>query len=278
MELQAALHSLHLTSPDPQAMARFYSNTYEMVMEPAGDGYLCRGAGRQLQLSPGRANRLKYVHYALQSDDAWKAFSKLAEALPHEALPQGFGDPAKAVCIKDPDGNLLVFSAPVPPVAPAEGNASTVPSATLQHFGMRTTNMPAMLDFYTGKLGFVLSDAVQCDDKTLRACFLRTDYLHHSLALFFAPEARFDHQSFETPDWASMRDWGDHMAAIRVPIVWGIGRHGPGNDVFFMVSDPDGNLAEISAEIEHCEPERPAGTWAHEERTLNVWGKAIMRS
>ena len=98
------------------------------------------------------------------------------------------------------------------------------------------------------------------------------------LALFHAPVSCFDHQSFEAPDWASMKVWGDHMASLRVPIVWGIGRHGPGNDVFFMVRDPDGNLAEISAEIEHCEPGRPAGEWAHEERTLNLWGKAILRS
>ena len=75
-----------------------------------------------------------------------------------------------------------------------------------------------------------------------------------------------------------MKEWGDHMAALKVPIVWGIGRHGPGNDVFFMVRDPDGNLAEISSEIEHCAPGRPAGTWPHEERTLNLWGKAILRS
>jgi catechol 2,3-dioxygenase len=112
----------------------------------------------------------------------------------------------------------------------------------------------------------------------LRACFLRTDVLHHALALFFAPAGCFDHQSFEAPDWDSMKVWGDHMAAIQVPIVWGIGRHGPGNDVFFMVRDPDGNLAEISSEIEHCTPGRPAGLWPHEERTLNLWGKAILRS
>ena len=53
---------------------------------------------------------------------------------------------------------------------------------------------------------------------------------------------------------------------------------GPGNDVFFMVRDPDGNLAEISAEIEVCAPERPEGIWPHEQRTLNLWGMALMRT
>ena len=45
-----------------------------------------------------------------------------------------------------------------------------------------------------------------------------------------------------------------------------------------MVRDPDGNLAEISSEIEICSDKRPVGQWRHEERTLNLWGKAIMRS
>ena len=36
--------------------------------------------------------------------------------------------------------------------------------------------------------------------------------------------------------------------------------------------------AEISAEIEVCAPERPEGIWPHEQRTLNLWGMALMRT
>lgn len=275
MELQAALHSLHLYSPDPLTAAHFYSSTYGMELAASGEGFRCRGAGRQLRLSPGPVNQLKYAQFVLQTDGAWTAFVKRVATLKHQPLPDDFVADGQSVGIEDPDGNLLVFS---PPEPPSVGLGSVLPPATLQHFALRSASLPAMLAFYSEQLGFVLSDAVKGDDGTLRACFLRTDKLHHSLALFFAPSARFDHQSFEASDWAAMREWGDHMAAIRVPIVWGLGRHGPGNDVFFMVADPDGNLAEISAEIEHCESDRPAGTWPHEERTLNLWGKAIMRS
>jgi len=45
-----------------------------------------------------------------------------------------------------------------------------------------------------------------------------------------------------------------------------------------MVKDPDGNLFEISADLEVCGAARPAGAWPHEQRTLNLWGTAIMRS
>lgn len=275
MELQAALQCIHLYSPDPLRAARFYSATYGMTLEPGIEGYLCRGPGREVQLSAGPANQLRYAHFALSSASAWEAFDARTQGLARQALPAVFAGQT-AVALRDPDGNLLVFT-PREGIQ-AESMEPALPPATLQHFALRTPNLPAMLDFYTRQLGFVLSDAVKDAKGAVRACFLRTDALHHALALFFAPVACFDHQSFEAPDWASMKPWGDHMAALQVPIVWGIGRHGPGNDVFFMVRDPDGNLAEISSEIEHCIPGRPAGLWPHEERTLNLWGKAILRS
>jgi catechol 2,3-dioxygenase len=274
MELQAALHSLHLYSPVPKGAADFYKTAYGMSVEPAGDGYRCSAPGRELRLSTGPANQLAHAHFALDTEADWQAFVNRTRALVQSAVPPLFaGRPA--ISLSDPDGNLLVFT---PPAGERSAEPHALPAAHLQHFALRTPHLPAMLAFYTDVLGFVLSDAVKDGEGNLRACFLRTNELHHALALFFAPVACFDHQSFEADDWASMRVWGDHMAAVRVPIVWGIGRHGPGNDVFFMVRDPDGNLAEISSEIEQCAPGRPAGQWAHEERTLNLWGKAILRS
>jgi catechol 2,3-dioxygenase len=275
MELQAALRSLHLFSPDPLQAASFYSRTYGMSQEPAGAAYLCRARGREIRFSEGPANQLAYAHFALASNQAWQAFTKRVQQLPAVPLPESFAG-QQAIALRDPDGNQLVFTAPQPAETGAQPDG--LPPAVLQHFALRTADLPAMLDFYTTSLGFLLSDAVRDAEGGLRACFLRTDVLHHALALFFAPQACFDHQSFETEDWDAMKSWGDRMATQRVPIVWGIGRHGPGNDVFFMVRDPDGNLAEISAEIEHCAADRPAGLWAHEERTLNLWGKAILRS
>jgi hypothetical protein len=45
-----------------------------------------------------------------------------------------------------------------------------------------------------------------------------------------------------------------------------------------MVKDPDDNLVELSAELEVCDANRPTALWEHEERTLNLWGNAVMRS
>ncbi len=135
-----------------------------------------------------------------------------------------------------------------------------------------------MQAFYADKLGFVLSDRVEDDKGVLRAAFLRCDPEHHAVALFRAPDARLDHMSFDTADILRLRDWADRMGGHRVPIFWGLGRHGPGNDLFFMVKDPDENLIEISTELEVCAAERTMGIWPNEQWTLNQWGPAMMRS
>ena len=53
-----------------------------------------------------------------------------------------------------------------------------------------------------------------------------------------------------------------------------LGRYGPGNNLFFMVEDPDGYKVELSAEIELMPREMAARSWKHED----LWGQAWMRS
>jgi hypothetical protein len=122
------------------------------------------------------------------------------------------------------------------------------------------------------------SDRVLEGSSDLSACFLRSDPEHHSFAAFRAPEARPDHHCYETNGWMDIRDWADRMGRLGIKLWWGPGRHGPGNNLFFMIEDPDGYKVEFSAELELMPRETPHRTWPHEERTLNLWGSAWMRS
>jgi hypothetical protein len=79
-------------------------------------------------------------------------------------------------------------------------------------------------------------------------------------------------------DWTAIRDWADRFADRRITLRWGPGRHGPGNNLFFFVNDPDGNWIEFSTELELVEGPRETKLWIHEERTLNSWGTAFLRS
>ena len=277
MSLDAHLVRLHLQSPDPAALAAFYTRCYGMQHRTAGNTHVCEAAHRAVHMSLGQANQLHYALWACNTPEAWARLRAKTATLPQQDL-SAFADlPPDALGLRDPQGLCLVFVPPQDNPVPAHTN-SALPAATNQHFAVRTQQIEALVAFYTEQLGFIVSDRVQDDSGQLKACFLRTEHLHHCLALFGAPVNCFDHQSFETPSWNDLKDWADHMGRLRTEIVWGVGRHGPGDDVFFMVRDPDGNLAEISSEIEVCAPDRPMGVWPHEERTLNVWGKAIMRS
>lgn len=268
LEMGAALDHACLHSRQPEALAAFLEKAYALQRFAIGGAWHCTGPERVFVVREGPPNSVGCFGFAFPSREALEAHRDWLP--PAEPNPSPLFDDT-AFGFTDPDGNRIAF-----------GLGEQAPSnerlpARLQHIAFRTPRIDEMVPFYES-IGFVVSDRVKDDEGVLRACFLRADAEHHALALFRADEARFDHLSCETRDVRAVVAWADRMASIGIPIHWGIGRHGPGNDVFFMVKDPEGNLFEISAEIEVCDADRPAGTWRHEQRTLNLWGTAILRS
>ena len=272
MTLGAVVETLVLSSPDVDTIAAFYESVFGYEVERVGGERRCRGSQRSLWFRPGQANQLLEVHYRFEDSHAYSRFRR---RLGTQSAAASFEPRKSSVSLNDPDGRLLRFSIGE---ASALSGATNLPTARLQHYAVRSPRPQELADFYSRHLGFTISDRVQDAQGDLSAVFLRTNAEHHALAIFRSPECRFDHFSCETEDWHELRVWADRMAEVRVPMAWGIGRHGPGNDTFFMVKDPDGNLAEISCDLENCAEDRPAGIWPHEARTLNLWGAAIMRS
>jgi len=264
----ARLHHLRRDSPQPERLARFYGELLGDRVAPLPDGsWLVAGRGRQLVVGKGDAASVPY--FALQMQDA----AHLESYRKKLSASEGFSSPLfekNACAVTDPDGRKVVFGIPREPE-----NADGLPGR-LQHFVCATERLPHMLEFYRG-LGMVESDRVLEAD-ALAAVFLRSDPEHHSFAAFRAPEARPDHHCYETNGWLDIRDWADRMASLRIPLWWGSGWHGPGNNLFFMIEDPDGHKVEFSAELELMPHEMPPRTWPHEQRTLNLWGSAWMRS
>jgi catechol 2,3-dioxygenase-like lactoylglutathione lyase family enzyme len=264
----ARLHHLRRDSPKPEPLARFYGELLGDRVERLPDGsWLVAGRGRRLVVGNGAAASVPY--FALQLQDAahlaaFRRAVKKAEDFSSPLLAQG------AFALTDPDGRRIVFG------LPRNENAENGPVARLQHFVCATQRLPEMLEFYRN-LGMVESDRV-LEGEALSAVFLRSDPEHHSFAAFRAPESRPDHHCYETTGWLDIRDWADRMGRLRIPLWWGPGRHGPGNNLFFMVEDPDGHKVEFSAELELMPRDMAHRTWPHEQRTLNLWGSAWMRS
>jgi hypothetical protein len=63
--LQGHLHHLQLFSPDPYALAVFYSRCLGMTVTPLGDRWLCQGPERNLILARGASGSLGFAAYAV---------------------------------------------------------------------------------------------------------------------------------------------------------------------------------------------------------------------
>ncbi|WP_020203077.1 MULTISPECIES: VOC family protein [Cupriavidus] len=268
------LHHLHLRSTAPDALASFYQDLFELRRVPAPAGTVALAGGeRAVVIGQGEDAGLAVAAYAARSAQDLAALRARLADLARDAGPAGeiFFAPG-AFTVADPQGRVLLFG------VPRAGREPDRLSARLQHTVFQTTDLATVVDFYVRRIGFTVSDEVVADDGAIATCFLRSDDEHHSLAFFQGSQNAWDHHCYETSCWNDIRDWGDRFARVRRGIFFGPGRHGPGNNLFFMVTDPDGNRVELSAELERVDAGRAPGVWPHEEYTLNSWGRGWIRT
>ena len=270
----AYLHHLCFESPNPEKLSDFYGKIMQMKPQSiGGNAWLCSGKNRQILIKEGMKNRLEFAAFSCRDEEG---LNLLKERVKEEGIevinlqPDLFQN--DAISIVDQDGHNISFGLSKPNM-----NAESVLNGPLQHLTFSTLNVEKFVDFYVGKLGFCISDRVLHSNGNLATCFVRSNHEHHTVACFKSDRVGVDHHSYEAGEWNAIRDWCDHFASMNIELMWGPGRHGPGNNLFVFVEDPDGNWIEISAELEVIH-DRPSKDWPQEERTLNLWGKAILRS
>lgn len=270
----AYLHHVAFESADPQALARFYASAMDMDIERTSDReWRCEGPGRRFLAIAGENRRLAYAGLACRDTDGLDALRDCVEreGVAIRSCPSPYFE-AGGFAVRDPDGHLICFGLAKPDTA--SGRRLHGPT---QHLTFASHDVEAFVDFYHGRLGFAVSDRVLHEDGALATCFTRSNHEHHTIACFKSDRVGVDHHSYEAGQWDTIRDWCDHLAAQGIKLMWGPGRHGPGNNLFVFIEDPDRNWIEISAELEIIH-DRAAVDWPHEPRTLNLWGDAILRS
>jgi catechol 2,3-dioxygenase-like lactoylglutathione lyase family enzyme len=273
--MSAWLAGVALTSPDVHRLSQFYVDVLGYDGQQTGATWRGALCARWLEIHEGSANALDHAVFAVAGDaDLSGLRGRLGSAgvAIEEIEAAGMSGSIK---FSDPDGNKLIFGVATSSAADAPGESV---AARLQHIVYASDEVTTQLRFYCDIVGFAPSDFVSDENSNLTAVFLRCSEDHHSLAIFRASRKRLDHFCYEVGDWGHIRDWADRFAARRMKLSWGPGRHGPGNNLFLFVNDPDGNWLEFSAELERVKGARPVKHWLHEERTLNSWGTAHMRS
>jgi catechol 2,3-dioxygenase len=275
LQASAYLHHVHFESQDPKGLSDWYARIMDMESVQVGEGsWLARGPARKVMFSRGDAKKLAHAGFAVRDADGLRGLRERAEQKglnPAEAATDLFCDGSFRVV--DPDGNHIHFGLSKSENDPTNDRLR----GPVQHLTLATRDVSAIEDFYANKLGFGVSDRVVNEQGKVMTCFMRGNHEHHNLACFLQDRQGVDHHSYEAGEWDTIRDWCDHFASQGVQVFWGPGRHGPGNNLFIFIEDPDGNWIEVSAELEVIH-DRPVKNWPHAERTLNLWGRGVLRA
>jgi len=199
-------------------------------------------------------------------DEAGIAYSPLDAAY----LDHSIGDP-DGIAVTDPDGNTVHFHGEVRRNGENAADTGRRP-IKFQHTTIGTGDVARLVGFYVDTLGFRISDQL----KDGNFAWLRSDRDHHSLAIVFVGKGGdIDHYSYDLSEWEDFKAWCDRLTELDVPVTWGPGRHGPGNNLFVFFDDPAGNHIELSAEMEKFHDDRVdyiPRRWTPAPQTVNLWG------
>jgi catechol 2,3-dioxygenase len=171
--------------------------------------------------------------------------------------------------VRDPDGRLLLI------VTGDERHADTAETIDrprkLSHVVLNTSDPANLEAFYVDGLGFRLVD------RTNRMSFINCNTDHHSIAIVPSQQNTLNHVAFEMPSFdAVMRGIG-RLRDAGFEIGWGVGRHGPGNNIFAYFAGVENLPLEYTAEVRQIDESYRVGSpadWKPVPGRMDQWGAA----
>jgi catechol-2,3-dioxygenase len=162
-----------------------------------------------------------------------------AADLPVSASPHAFDDGFGAgFDSRDPEGRMVSF------VAHDENMKPSQPDRFMRvtHFNLNCGAYGAMRSYMRDVLG------CRVVDETRTNGFFNCGTDHHCLVIGRTPMApTLNHIAFEMPDLDSMMRMCGTMREQGYPVEWGVGRHGPGDNVFAYFAGPEEMPIECTA-------------------------------
>ena len=150
-------------------------------------------------------------------------------------------DGGTIMTVRGPEGGVLRF------VHGDVVHARQVPAGDrperLAHVNLNSTDADASAAFYEKALGFRLTD------RSKMMAFVRCNSDHHAVVIAEAKVNGLNHVAFLVPDLEAVMRGSGRMIDAGFPIAWGVGRHGPGDNVFAYFIDPVGFVIEYTAEV-----------------------------
>ncbi len=273
--LVSALRGIAIGVPDLALAETFYTETWHLsVVARTDDAVYLRGTGAAHHiLALHRSDRadVRSVDFNVPSLDA---LSMLAETIPANGGtvidgPAPVTEPGGGTQLvaQDPQGRVLRFIFGDMRWTDTAERADAPIKIT--HVVMNREKVAVAQNFLEDALGFKLSD------RTRIMAFLRCGTDHHSIALADATETSLNHIAFVMPDLDSVMRGGGRMNDAGYPIEWGVGRHGPGNNVFAYFLGPFDFVIEYTAEVQQVDDTYRTGgpdDWKWPPGRIDQWG------
>jgi catechol 2,3-dioxygenase-like lactoylglutathione lyase family enzyme len=250
----AGLRSIELGVPDLNRSSDFYQQVWglqEVVSD--GDAIHLRGTGSEhhvvtLRQRPRPA--LLGVHFAASDRHAVTALHAKAKSYGTEGLSEPAELPRTAgggfgFRFNTPDGLPLAISADVAqhPDVVADRSRPT----KLTHVVLNSARIDEQTAFFQDLLGFRHSDSTDMME------FIRCCADHHSVAFARGSGPSLNHMAYEMPNFDGLMRGAGRMKQNGFNIEWGVGRHGPGNNIFTYFIEPNGFVTEYTTEVDQVD-------------------------
>ena len=269
------LRHVAVVTPDRPASHAFFRDAWRLGAVSGDDTaatYLRTGSAEcfQLVLLDGPRRRIERIAFGLPGrDDVDAAARALASAGAEIVMtPRPLTSPGGGYGLQflDPDRRCVELSAGV-----AGGERRSEPAAPekLAHVVVNTPDIDRVTAFYIGVLGLRVSD---WSEHVMS--FLRCDAEHHSIAFNAAPYASYNHTSWTMRSIDELFRAQGRVRAAGSPLMWGTGRHGPGDQVFNYFIEPSGYVVELIADGVTIDDEsawQPT-IWVRKPEFMDLWG------
>lgn len=222
-------------------------------------------------------------HFALQvtgPDALDQLRSRLREA-DVAVLADGALEPyvEAGIRFKAPDGHLVEAFIPAGSDSASYGPqghppylASGVRPRQIGHVNLTAPDVGANVAFFTGPLGFKVSDTIVDPTGKRVAAFMRCSPAHHTVAVMDAP-AGLLHVAFGVDSMQDIVRLGDILDARDTGFLWGPGRHGAGDNIATYHVDPTGVPIEYYSEMQLIFDDRwqPRAWRIDDPRLASTW-------
>ena len=142
----------------------------------------------------------------------------------------------------------------------------------ISHVVLKSARTDDQVPFFIDVLGFKLSESTHMME------FLRCSADHHSIAIFRNNGPSLNHVAYELPNIDGLMRGAGRLKRSCFDVEWGVGRHGPGSNVFSYFIEPNGFVAEYTTELDQLDDAthvpQDASYWQKIMPNPDRWGLA----